>query len=69
MSVLRTKSVEQSVRDTEEPEHRLKKDLGALDLVVFGVGVTIGAGIFILTAGPPPATPGRLSRCPSRWPP
>ncbi|HYH30585.1 MAG TPA: amino acid permease, partial [Pseudonocardia sp.] len=33
----------------DEPEHRLKKDLSALDLVVFGVGVIIGAGIFVLT--------------------
>ncbi len=49
MSVMRTKSVEQSIADTEEPEHQLKKDLGALDLVIFGVGVMIGAGIFILT--------------------
>jgi APA family basic amino acid/polyamine antiporter len=49
MSVFRTKSIEQSIADTEEPEHRLKKDLGALDLVVFGVGVCIGAGIFVLT--------------------
>ncbi|UPK77016.1 amino acid permease [Nocardioidaceae bacterium SCSIO 66511] len=45
----RTKSVEQSIHDTEAPEHRLKKNLGALDLVVFGVGVIIGAGIFVLT--------------------
>jgi basic amino acid/polyamine antiporter, APA family len=49
MSVMRTKSVEQSIRDTDEPDHKLKKNLGALDLVVFGVGVIIGAGIFILT--------------------
>jgi APA family basic amino acid/polyamine antiporter len=49
MSVFRTKSVEQSIRDTEDPEHRLKKNLGALDLVVFGVGVTIGGGLFVLT--------------------
>jgi basic amino acid/polyamine antiporter, APA family len=41
--------VEQSIRDTEEPEHRLKKELSALHLVVFGVGVIIGAGIFVLT--------------------
>jgi APA family basic amino acid/polyamine antiporter len=46
---MRTKSVEQSIADTEDPEHQLKKDLGALDLVIFGVGVMIGAGIFILT--------------------
>ncbi|GAB3528893.1 amino acid permease [Arthrobacter monumenti] len=49
MSVFRTKSIEQSIRDTEEPGHQLKKNLGALDLVVFGLGVSIGAGIFVLT--------------------
>lgn len=49
MSILRTKSIEQSLADTEEPEHHLKRSLGPLDLVVFGVGVIIGAGIFTLT--------------------
>lgn len=49
MSVMRTKSVEQSIADTEEPEFRLRKSLSALDLTVFGVGVVIGAGIFTLT--------------------
>ena len=49
MSVLRKKSVEQSIADTDEPEFRLKKSLSALDLTVFGVGVVIGAGIFTLT--------------------
>jgi basic amino acid/polyamine antiporter, APA family len=48
-SLFRTKSVEQSIAETEEPEHRLKKNLGALDLTVFGVGVIIGAGIFVYT--------------------
>ncbi len=47
--LLRTKSVEQSISDTDEPEHRLKKNLGALDLMVFGIGVTIGGGLFVLT--------------------
>ncbi|GAA3486163.1 amino acid permease [Streptomyces cremeus] len=47
--VFRTKTVEQSIRDTEEPEHALKKSLSALDLTVFGVGVIIGTGIFVLT--------------------
>ncbi len=45
----RVKSVEDSIRDTEEPEHQLKKNLSALDLTVFGVGVIIGTGIFVLT--------------------
>jgi basic amino acid/polyamine antiporter, APA family len=46
----RVKSVEQSIADTDEPGHRLRKDLGALDLMVFGVAVAVGAGIFTLTA-------------------
>jgi APA family basic amino acid/polyamine antiporter len=45
----RVKSVEESIRDTEEPEHQLKRNLSALDLTVFGVGVIIGTGIFVLT--------------------
>jgi len=49
MGVLRTKSIEQSIRDTEESEHKLRKDLSALDLTVFGIGVIIGTGIFVLT--------------------
>lgn len=46
----RTKSVEQSIADTDEPQTRLRRNLGALDLTVFGVAVTIGAGIFVLAA-------------------
>src|SRR4249919_3590717 len=48
-TLFRTKKVEQSILDTEEPEHALKKTLSALDLTVFGVGVIIGTGIFVLT--------------------
>src|SRR5215207_5953093 len=55
----RIKSVEDSIRDTDEPEHRLRRHLSGLDLTVFGVGVIIGTGIFVLagevaktTAGP-----------------
>lgn len=49
MSLLRTKSIERSLADADEPEYQLKRTLSALDLVVFGVGVVIGAGIFTLT--------------------
>lgn len=49
MRVLRTKSIEQSIADTEAPEHALRRNLSALDLVVFGIGVIIGAGIFVYT--------------------
>src|SRR5690349_21885448 len=46
----RTKSVEQSIADTDEPETRLRTDLNWWDLTVFGVSVVIGAGIFTITA-------------------
>ncbi len=49
MNLFRTKTIEQSIRDTEEPDHQLRKRLGALELTVFGVGVVIGTGIFVLT--------------------
>ncbi|WP_081511835.1 amino acid permease [Nocardia donostiensis] len=48
--LFRTKSVEQSIRDTDEPGAKLRKDLTAWDLAIFGVAVVIGAGIFTLTA-------------------
>jgi len=49
VNLWRTKTIEQSIADTEEPSHQLRKRLGAFDLTVFGVGVIIGTGIFVLT--------------------
>ena len=49
MGIMRTKSIEQSIRDTEEPEFELRKSLGATDLILFGIGVMVGTGIFVLT--------------------
>jgi APA family basic amino acid/polyamine antiporter len=49
MDLTRTKSVEQSIADTEESEHQLRRELGPLQLTVFGVGVILGTGIFVLT--------------------
>ncbi len=49
MDPWRTKTIEQSIADTEEPAHQLRKQLGPIDLIVFGVGVVIGTGIFVLT--------------------
>lgn len=46
----RMKSVEQSIADTDEPATKLRKELTWRDLVVFGVAVVIGAGIFTVTA-------------------
>ncbi|MEU3860359.1 amino acid permease [Streptomyces sp. NPDC028722] len=57
-TLFRTKKVEQSILDTEEPEHALKKSLSALDLTVFGVGVIIGTGIFVYTGSVAKTTAG-----------
>ncbi|BBX93940.1 amino acid permease [Mycolicibacterium boenickei] len=58
MSALRrTKSVEQSIADTDEPSTRLRRNLTWWDLTVFGVSVVIGAGIFTITA----STAGNLT--------
>ena len=43
------KTIEESLETTEIEGFRLKKELGALDIVVLGIGVIIGAGIFVLT--------------------
>lgn len=69
MGVLRTKSIEQSLADADEPEYRLKKNLTALDLTVFGIGVVIGAGIFTLTAWRPTGpTPSATAVMSTYWP-
>jgi APA family basic amino acid/polyamine antiporter len=42
------KTIEETLESTESETHRLRRDLGALDIIVLGIGVTIGAGIFVL---------------------
>src|SRR6201994_1095177 len=46
----RTKSIEQSIADTDDPDTQLRKDLSWWHLCVFGGSVVIGAGIFTVTA-------------------
>ena len=43
------KTVEECLETSEVEGYRLRRNLGSLDIVVFGVGVIIGAGIFVLT--------------------
>ena len=57
MGIMRTKSIEQSIRDTEDPEFKLNKSLGPIDLIVFGIGVIIGTGLFVLPGRRRPGTP------------
>ncbi len=44
----RVKPIEDAVLDGEAPEHRLKRVLGPVDLVMLGIGAIVGAGIFAL---------------------
>lgn len=46
--LFRTKTVEQAIKDTEEPEFQLRKALGPVQLTVMGIGVLIGTGVFVL---------------------
>lgn len=47
MSIFRTKDINQMLQGAQK--HGLKKNLGALDLVLLGIGCIIGTGIFVLT--------------------
>ena len=48
--LFRRKTMDQLVAEAEEPEHRLKKALGPVDVTALGIGAIIGTGIFVLTA-------------------
>jgi APA family basic amino acid/polyamine antiporter len=48
-ALLRTKSIDESIADTQDEHNGLRRTLGPVQLVVFGVGVIIGTGIFVLT--------------------
>ncbi|MGY1409840.1 MULTISPECIES: amino acid permease [unclassified Luteimonas] len=49
-SLLRTKSIEQTIADAAEPGRELKRSLTAWDLMILGVAVAVGAGIFSVGA-------------------
>jgi basic amino acid/polyamine antiporter, APA family len=47
--LFRTKHPSELVSEANEPHRLMKKTLGAWDLVLLGIGATIGSGIFALT--------------------
>jgi APA family basic amino acid/polyamine antiporter len=49
MSLFRKKSIDALIRETGQKDITLKKDLGAFDLTMLGIGAIIGTGIFVLT--------------------
>jgi APA family basic amino acid/polyamine antiporter len=44
--IFRTKGLDAILKESEAPEHQLKRALGAFDMVMLGIGAIIGAGIF-----------------------
>ena len=63
--LFRTKSLDALLAETEEPEHRLKRVLGPINLIALGIGAIIGAGIFALVgtaAAGHPAEAGQALR-------
>jgi APA family basic amino acid/polyamine antiporter len=46
-ALLRTKTLENIMKEARE--NPLKKTLGAMDLMLMGIGAAIGTGIFVLT--------------------
>jgi basic amino acid/polyamine antiporter, APA family len=44
--LFRTKSLDRILQDASDPEHQLKRALGAFDVVMLGIGAIIGSGIF-----------------------
>ena len=44
--IFRTKSLDSLVSESEDPQHQLKRSLGAFDVTMLGIGAIVGAGIF-----------------------
>lgn len=49
MNLFRKKSISALLAQSEQKEASLKKELGAFDLTMLGIGAIIGTGIFVLT--------------------
>lgn len=49
MSLFRKKSIQELMKEVGQKDVTLKKELGAFDLTMLGIGAIIGTGIFVLT--------------------
>lgn len=47
--LLKRKNISQITLEADDEQHGLKRVLGPLDLVSLGIGIIIGAGIFVVT--------------------
>jgi APA family basic amino acid/polyamine antiporter len=60
--LLARKSIDKLIRDSNDPEHALKKSLGPWSLTALGIGAVIGSGIFTVIGT---AIAGELRSAPS----
>ncbi|MGG6440647.1 amino acid permease, partial [Saccharococcus caldoxylosilyticus] len=49
MNLFRKKTIQMLLSGADQKGASLKKDLGAFDLTMLGIGAIIGTGIFVLT--------------------
>jgi APA family basic amino acid/polyamine antiporter len=56
-TLFRTKSIDELIASSEEPQRQLKRTLGPWSLAFLGVGIVIGSGIFTVTGT---ATAGKV---------
>lgn len=63
--LFRTKDLDKILTESSNQEHQLKKVLSAFDLIIFGVGAMIGAGIFALTGSAAVGADGHLAAGPA----
>lgn len=49
MNLFRKKSIQDLIKQTGQKDVTLKKELGAFDLAMLGIGAIVGTGIFVLT--------------------
>jgi APA family basic amino acid/polyamine antiporter len=49
VNLFRTKSIDDLLKASEDPDKKLKRTLGPWSLTAFGIGAVIGSGIFTLT--------------------
>ncbi|MEM0950937.1 MAG: amino acid permease [Cyanobacteria bacterium P01_H01_bin.74] len=63
--LFRRKNLDKILADNANQSHQLKKTLSAFDLIIFGVGAMIGAGIFVLTGSAAAGSGGHIAAGPA----
>ncbi|MDX2083762.1 MAG: amino acid permease [Candidatus Melainabacteria bacterium] len=63
--LFRRKNLDAILAEQDKQAHKLERSLTAFDLVIFGVGAMIGAGIFVMTGSAAAGSDGHLAAGPA----